>query len=148
MITEIKLNYEVIVPKVKFAHLNKNNTLDDYKNEVEKGDWDYQDCLVKKIVYTNQEDWAILTDSFLEDNILWEAMGGHELTKNDKAKFRNKFPDDFKKKLFHEMSEKAKDFFKANCKAETIELINNDTGETIYINPEGHNYARYVGVNC
>jgi len=144
--TIIKLNYEKIVTNVKWAGLNKNNTLDEYKRLVEFDDWDFKDCIVKQIVYVSNSNWNYLTDSFLEDNDLWNKIGGHDLDKSDMETFKKFFPDDVGKERFFNLSKEAQDFFRRKCKAEVTELINTNTGETIYINSEGFNYARYVGV--
>jgi len=140
-----KLGYELVKRKVKWADLNKNNDLEDYKNEVEKGDFSYQDVIIKQIVFVDNSNWKYLTNSFLEDNDIWETIGGHDLTKYDKETFL-KLNNGKEMDKFFNCEEEAKDFFKKNCKALVTELINNSTGETIYINTEGYKYARYVGI--
>jgi len=139
------MSKEIIRKKIKFAHLNKNNTLDEYKVEVEdKGDWDYQDCLVKQIIVVNQTEWKELTNNFLSDNYIWSEIGGHDLKKEDYPKFKQL--GDKEVKDYPAWNEEQIKYFREHCVCEVTELINSTSNEVIWINTEGYKYARYVGI--
>ena len=143
--TKVKLNYTEVVKDVKFANLNKNNTLAEYKVEVEKDDFYTRDCLVRQVVYCDEKSWDVLTDGFLDDNELWGQVGGQDLTPSDEKLFYETFPDEDESYL--KWSSTTRDWFRSRCLSEVTKVVNTDSGDVFYVNTEGYNYARYVGVN-
>ncbi len=142
----------------KFATLNKNETLDQYKEECSKPEkesyelqdpdsgykwnkerivWRVESCIIEQIFEVTAKEWETITNSFLDDNIIWRGKGGTEYTGND--------PDFDIDKLGGD-PEMLQDYRDHNANLVTI-LINQLTGEAIAINPEGHSYARYVGID-
>jgi hypothetical protein len=137
---------EEVVRGVKFADVNKQNDLEDYKAQVEAGDYYEKECFVKQRIFVTQDEWDNITNSFLQDLDWWKEIGGHDLGTFDRARFKNFFPKEDVKASYWDLTPEAQKFFKDNVKALTTELINEETGEKIYINTEGFKYARYVGV--
>jgi len=142
------LGYECIERNVMFANLNKNCNLETYKDEISKGDYTTKDVIVKRVVYADSNNWTYLTNSFLEDNTVWNEIGGHNLCEADDVEFKKTFPDDDddKKIKFFNISQGAKEYFWAKGMALVTKLINKDNGNVVYINTEGYKYARYVGL--
>ncbi len=139
----------------KFASLNKNETLDQYKEECNKeaweniertyGDivdidtfkvWDNELCQIEQIFNVTPKEWGLLTNSFLDDNIIWREKGGTIYTGTDEN-----FNDD----LLGSNPEMLKDYRANNARLVTI-ITNDQSGETIAIDPQGYKYARYVGL--
>jgi len=139
----------------KFASLNKNETLDQYKEECNKepwetiertyGDivdvdtfknWDNESCKVEQIFKVTPKEWGLLTNSFLDDNIIWREKGGTIYTGTDK---------DFNEDLLGNNPEMLEDYRANNARLVTI-VMNDQSGETIAIDPQGYKYARYVGI--
>jgi len=143
--TKVKLNHDSVETRVKFADLNKNNTLEDYKAEVEKGDFSYQDVLVRQVVYVSQGVFDYLAGEFLEDNDVWDKVGGSNLTKEDLVAFDAKF-EHASTKDFWEWGAEAQTWFRKHSKTEVSKVVNVDSGEVFYANTEGYKYARYVGL--
>ena len=140
----------------KFATMNKNETLDQYKEECSKeayetiertyGDivdidtftvWDYEDCKIEQIFNVTPKEWGLLTNSFLDDHILWREKGGTIYTGTDK---------DFNEDLLGNNPAMLEDYRNNNARLVTI-ITNNQSGEAIAIDPQGYKYARYVGID-
>jgi len=131
----------------KFASINKNDCLDTYKEECAKEEkteytnWRMEKCKVEGVFTLNQDEWDDITNSFLDENILYRGKGGAIYTGDDKRLIDSD-------KEFHILlqdRELLAEFRKNNANLVTI-LINKNTDETIAVNPEGYGYARYVGI--
>ncbi len=139
----------------RFASLNKNETLDQYKEECNKeawetvertyGDivdtdtfkvWDNELCQIEQIFYASPKEWGLLTNSFLDDNIIWRGKGGTIYTGTD---------ENFDENLLGSNPEMLEDYKRNNARLITV-LINDQSGETIAIDSQGYGYARYVGL--
>jgi hypothetical protein len=138
---KIKLGYECLKEGIKFPDLNKNNTIEEYQDELVKGH-STTGVIIKQIIYVDNEEWFNLTHNFLNNYPdVWEKIGGHSLSEQDKFKIS----DYDKKQSFFDLTEEEQNIFRQHSRAEVTQLINQQTGQTCYINTEGYNYARYVG---
>ena len=127
----------------KFATLNKNDSLESYKTECarpEKEDytnWRYEDCKIEQYFELTSTEWNHITNNLLEDNLIFREKGGNEYTGEDESVAND---EDFWKN-----ETKLIEFRKHNARLVTV-LKNKETGEYITVDPQGHNYARYVGL--
>ena len=139
--------------QAKFATLNKNNSLDEYKkicsepeDEIVKGTYDgepYTDvfkrwriepCKVEQYFKVTAKEWNELTNNLLDDNIIWRGKGGTIYTgKNPNFDYDDLSP------------EALKDFQANNARLVTV-IEHGETGERIAIDPQGFSYARYLGL--
>lgn len=137
---EIKINNNNHIAKdVKFAKLNKNETLDEYKQLCENDGYNLEDVIIKKIIILNETGWNDITNTFLNDLTIWEEIGGYEYIGNDQTIINYEGN-------FWELSEEKVQEFMKNGLTPTVMVINEKTQETIFVNTEGYNYARYVGI--
>ena len=139
----------------RFATLNKNETLDQYKEECNKepwetiervyGDivdldtfkvWDDEECEIEQIFNVTPKEWGFLTNSFLDDNLIWRNKGGTIYTGSNK---------DFDESKLGSNPAMLEDYRKNNARLVTV-LVNDQSGETIAVDPQGFGYARYVGL--
>ena len=142
--------------KAKFATINKNETLAQYKEECAKeetqtdtrqyGDevytdtwkvWEIEKCKIEQYFRATPEEWETLTNSFFDDNILWREKGGTIYTGKNKNFDYDKLGND---------TEMLQDYRLNNARLVTI-IENGTTGEAIAIDPQGYKYARYVGID-
>ena len=138
---EVTLNNDNhIVNSVHFAKLNKNQTLDEYKRLCAEGDYRLEDIIIKKIVFLDSVEWEKISNSFLENLAIWNEIGGSQYTGNDRSilEFEGQF---------WELSDDQIQEYRDNSKTLTVMVINETTKETFYVNTEGYNYARYVGIS-
>jgi hypothetical protein len=143
--------------QAKFAVLNKNDTLEEYIEECElpqytkkdylnyPGDdgleknWDIETCKIEQIFYVTKNEWNKITNNFLDDNIIFRKKGGNVyIGTNEKIINTNDVMDIYNdEKLMNEFR---------NNSARLVTLIQNEDGNCIVVDPQGHDYARYVGV--
>ena len=149
-------NYEIgSLVKAKFATLNKNETLDQYKAECSRGQmqeevrmygnikevdtwetWEIEECKIEQYFKVTPEEWKEITNSFLDSNILYREKGGTIYTGHNVL---------FDENLLGSDSQMLQDYRLNNARLITI-IENDTTGETIAIDPQGYKYARYVGI--
>ncbi len=173
----IKTNFNI--DGVKFAKLNKNNTLKEYKDQVKSGKFYLENVKVMQIISLDQHEYDVASDRFLYDhdpNVLgaYAGSGDNNWTPNYKKiggseydgpidKIRQdidhcndykEFMDYQEDVLMNEMfvnpdtgkEELGFDHFKNNLRTLVSMVINEETGSVFYVNTEGYNYARYVGI--
>lgn len=140
---------ELILKGIKFANLNKNCTLDEYKEKVyEKNDYTLQNVLVKKTVFCSNDEYIRLSNSLMAGNELWEKIGGSTVLEESKVNFQLKFGRELDSLGYFEFYNN-QDYLKwwqVNCFIEGVLVFNTDTQESFVVNTEGHEYARYVGI--
>ncbi len=122
---------------VDFPALNKNDSLEMYKKELNNGSFQSL-SQVEKLIKVNQKEWDKLTNSFLVDSELWENIGGKKYTGNNQEVINSL-------DKFWEMSDVLWAEFHKNSLTNVVLLENTETGEKIAIDTSGHGYARYVG---
>ncbi len=129
----------------KFATLNKNETLGEYKElcdlpkQGEYTNWNIEKCLVEQYFKLTASEFREISENLFEHRLIFREKGGNQYTgKNQEVIDAG---DDFWKtpKLLEE-------YKKDNARLVTI-LENEDTKELMAIDPQGHNNARYVGIN-
>lgn len=68
---------QYFIRNVKWAKCNKNNTLDEYVNEVNKGMYDLMDIkITKELYFLSSEALIIFSNMFLDDFNFLKNTGG------------------------------------------------------------------------
>ena len=133
-IKELPEENQYFVIGSQFANLNKNNTLDEYKEEVSKGEYSLENVKITKEVYfDSQEALNYFSNMLLHDFEWLQGTGGS-------------FTDD---KRFTSMTD-----YNIMPKEERESIIWNLYGVAVYCNnklqfvidAQGYSYARYVGL--
>jgi hypothetical protein len=119
---------------VDFANLNKNNTLDQYKEEVSKGKYKTTNVKIQKEVYfNNAESLENFSNLLLHDFDFLTGTGGS----NTDDKRINSMTD------FNNMSESERNTIEWYREGVAV-YFNNEL--QFVIDAQGYNYARYVGL--
>ena len=123
---------------VTFPDVNKNNSLlENFEAMIMYGTNDVK-CLIQKTVELDEETFEAISNSLLENRAeLWEQIGGAwsdapELENVDYIQMCN--------------SKELTAIFRATCYTPVIEVFCKESGRKFYVNTEGYDYARYVGV--
>ncbi|MCP4493185.1 MAG: hypothetical protein GY820_38675 [Gammaproteobacteria bacterium] len=138
----IKLQKPLFENGVKFASLNKNETLDEYKNEVYvERKFSTHKVGVEKIFFVDRKEWSQITNQFMTNWDQWEKIGGSNV------------PDDISSKHgfdklenIWDMNDEQRKVWDRESYSCAVKVINHVTGECIWVNTEGYSYARYVGI--
>ena len=122
--------------RAKWADMNKNATLDEYKEEVRKGDYSVRKarCVLSLDFdeYSTAYEW--LCENLLTDIPLLNGMGGSSTEENDEQ------IADLKKIYDYEWARHAH-WYSIDCILVTV-----DGEPKFVIDPQGYSYARYVGL--
>lgn len=123
---------------VTFPDVNKNNTLaDNFRSMVMYG-MHAEKCEIKKTVELDEEQFDDIANSLLQDRPeLWEKIGGtyYDAPELEGLTYEQFFGNERNVQIFRE-----------TCRTLVIEVKCPETGEAFYVNTEGYDYARYVGV--
>jgi len=120
------------VLKVAMPALNKNCTLVENDEEIARKSHVKHYEVMRTITIDNSA-WELITQNFLEFCPAWVKDCGHGRI------------DD---KYLESIEEGFKEYYQAWAEhgiATCIELVNSETGEKLYIDTSGYEYARYVG---
>lgn len=118
-----------------FAILNKNNSLDEYKREVEEGRSRCQLCKVTHVATLTASQWLSFTNNLLSD-MDWLADKGGSDSSADLPEVAN----------FWEYTPEQQVEWRKHSYLLVVE-VRCEGQESIYVDPQGYNYARYVGLN-
>lgn len=134
----------VILQNVYWPSPNKLSTLLEYKEYYLENKNALKNNITKvkveQVIIVNNNDWLIITENLLENMPkLWKAIGGAEITDDIAEKYN--FPTDFSK--FTELHKK---IWHDNMYLLCTLLYNEDTSESIAIDTQWYEYARYVGI--
>lgn len=133
-IKELKNKDQYTIINSKWANLNKNNTLDEYKEEVKKGEYSTQAAKIQKeIHFKDIKALEYFSSLLLHDFDFISGTGGNYT--NDK---RITEIDDY-----YKMEREEQKTVKWNRQAVAV-FYNNDI--QFIIDAQGHNYSRYVGL--
>lgn len=123
---------------VTFPDVNKNNSLlENFEAMVMYGTNDVK-CLIQKTVELDEATFEEVSNSLLENRAeLWEQIGGAwsdapELENVDYIQMCN--------------SKELTAIFRATCYTPVVEVTCKESRRRFYVNTEGYDYARYVGV--
>ena len=138
IIEEIKKD---IRAEAQFAKLNKNDSIELYEEEVAQGRFDTVKVKLTHHVRMNSSEWEDFTHSFLNDRDWLAGQGG---TGSD---FETKYDLENQRgyAAFCSDAEECKQY-RAQSYRLCLLVENTETGATVYVDPQGYNYARYVGL--
>lgn len=133
-ITELEEDKQYFVIGSQFANLNKNSTLNTYKEEVAKGDYELQNVKITREVHFNTKESLTYFESLLlNDFDFIEGTGGS-------------YTDDLRINTmtdYYNMDESERKTVEWNLKGLAI-YFNNEL--QFIIDAQGYSYARYVGL--
>lgn len=118
----------------KFAHLNKQDRISGYDNEIAADDYSTDRVKIVEIVTLTADEYEDFCDGLLEDRDWLAGKGGSDSTANvGEGKHFFQFTDDERKAWMAESYRV--------CVA-----VQSEGKRTLYVDPQGYNYARYVGI--
>ena len=135
---EVKEADPYFVGNLRFANLNKNCTLGEYKEYCdlpEAGEWYHQDAMVTKdILFTDEKAYAFFSNMLLDDFDFIAGTGG-SATDDERV---NEYKD------FLNMDSETRKTVKWYCDNAVAVYLN---GSLMFvIDAQGYSYARYVGM--
>ena len=129
------------IPDVKFPKLNKNETISQYRQELQRG-YDSQQILVDEIMLFNGTDYHVFCNNLLTDFDWLAGKGGFDSDYNPVDENKETLPQD---KLFGGIYPKELEAWRSQSYTIGLLCINTANNEIIVVDPEGYSYARYVG---
>ena len=119
----------------KFAKLNKNNTLSEYRSECARlGGWDWSQCRIENVLEMGTEEYDAFSVSLLDSRPGFSEYGGADSDSPYKPNHFFQFKSDEEKEDWL-----AKQFL-------GVILVTAPGREPLAVDPEGCSYARYVGI--
>ncbi|NGS95671.1 hypothetical protein G6Z25_01900 [Clostridium perfringens] len=135
-VVEVKEQDQYFIKSVKFANLNKRNTIKEYEKEIVKGDYLFQDVkITRELYFNNIEELESFNNSLMLDFDFINGTGG-SCTDDERI---NDIKD------YWNMSDKERDTVKWYLKGIAV-YFNNEL--QYIIDAQGYSYARYVGLVC
>jgi hypothetical protein len=133
-VNDLKETEQYFIIGSEFANLNKNNTLDQYKEEIEKGRYSLEDVKVtKEIHFNDQEALSYFSNLLLHDFDFLTNTGG-SYTDDNRI---NSMTD------YYNMDEEEKKTVKWNLQGVAVYF----SGKLQFVvDAQGYSYARYVGL--
>ena len=133
-IVELAEDKQYYVINSQIANCNKNNTLDQYKEEVAKGDFYLKDIkITKEVHFQNEESLSYFPDMLLNDFDFLEGTGG---SFTEDVRFTS-ITD------YHNMTDEERESIIFNLYGVAVYYNNN---LQFVIDAQGHSYARHVGL--
>lgn len=129
------------IQSVKFPKLNKNETISRYRQELQNG-YDTQRVLVDEIMLFTAADYHAFCNNFLTDFDWLSGKGGFNSDYNPVDENGDTLPQD---KLFGGAYPKELESWRSKSYTIGLLCVNTANDEMIVVDPEGYNYARYVG---
>jgi hypothetical protein len=123
-----KYNQDIRI-KAWFPRLNKQDKIEDYEWQTNRTQ---EDCKVTHVAILSNEGYDEFTDNLLTDREWLAGLGGHDAD-----------GDNWPEGSWYKWPEAEQERFKRACYCCVVEVQSPEMG-TIYINPEGYDYARYV----
>lgn len=133
-VVDIAENDQYFVTGAEFANLNKNNTLEQYQEEVEKGKYSLEDVKITKEVHFNSLEALENFSNMLLNDFDFLANTGGSFTEDNRI---NSMTD------FYNMEKEERKSVKWNLYGVAI-YFNNQL--QFVVDAQGYNYARYVGL--
>lgn len=133
-VKEIEENSQYFVIGSQFAHMNKNNTLDEYQEEVEKGGYSLQDVkITRELHFKDSKALEYFKNNLLTDFDFLAGTGGS-------------YTDDKRVQTmtdYHNMTEGERKTIEFNLLGVAVYL---DDELQFLIDTQGYNYSRYIGL--
>ena len=126
---------------VRFPKLNKNETITQYRQELLK-DCDTQRVLVDEIMLFAAVDYHAFCNTIITEFDWMPGKGGFDSDYNPVDENGETLPQD---KLFGGAYPKELEAWRNQSYTIGLLCINTANSEIMVVDPEGYNYARYVG---
>ncbi|AKO91936.1 hypothetical protein BEH_07375 [Priestia filamentosa] len=133
-VKELDETNQYFITGSEFANLNKNETLDQYKEEVQNGDYSLENVKVTKEVHFSSQEALVNFSNMLLNDFDFLANTGGSFTEDNRI---NSMTD------FYNMDELEKQTVQWNLYGVAIYL---DGQLQFIVDAQGHSYARYVGL--
>jgi hypothetical protein len=133
-VNELEETEQYMIIDSEFANLNKNNTLNQYKEEVNKGDYILQDVKVTKEIHLSSLEALTNFSNMLLNDFDFLANTGGSYTDDSRI---NSMTD------YHNMDDVERRTVKWNLYGIAV-YYNNQL--QFVVDAQGYNYARYVGL--
>lgn len=133
---------EIFVDDVRFANLNKNNTLAQYEEEIALGADAYhiETCRVTRVVRMSQEQFDSFSNTLLVDYSFIAGFGGC----NSHYDVPEKYADEY----IWNMPDCIQEAWRAESFRDEVVAVVSPTGETLYVDPQGSRYSKHVGLGA
>lgn len=118
----------------KFASLNKNNTVEEYRDELAKGSYSTNKVKITEIAELSKSDYRRFRQSLPTDFDFLAGKGGCDSSAD--------VPD---VKHFWELNEDQQKAWRDGSYRLCV-AVQCEGEPTLYVDPQGYNYARYVGL--
>jgi len=131
----------------KFPSVNKQHTLIENDESISESSNDVL-CVIKKHIILTQKEWDKVTNSFLDDRVnMWEKIGGSESIDKrlEGYNWHEMLADERLKKIWHDTSYVNVVMVNTSKMRYPKPFNGTISWDPVYVNTEGHNYARYVG---
>jgi len=122
----------------QWARLNKNDTLQQYRDEVARGDYDNEEIEITRVVIMSPAAYGLFCDQLLSDFDWLAGMGG---TNSDHV---SKY--DGQENAYLLLLNDTNELELWRAEAYRVGLLVTDGNRQLVIDPQGYNYARYVGL--
>lgn len=133
-VVELEEDKQYFVIGSEFAKLNKNDTLDRYKEEVKKGEYYLENVkITKEVHFKNAESLEYFSNLLLNDFDFLQGTGG-SFTDDNRI---NSMTD------YYNMDEEERNTVQWNLKGVAV-YLNNEL--QFIVDAQGYSYARYVGL--
>jgi len=129
------------IQRVKFPKPNKNRTIDEYKQELQKG-YNIEQVWIEEIMLFSGVDYDVFCNNLLTGFDWLAGKGGFDSDYTPVNKNRQTLSEDDR---VDGVCPKKFRIRKDVSYAFGILCINTDNDEMIIVNPEGCDYARHVG---
>lgn len=128
-----------LVKNIKFANIKQKSTLLEYEKEIEKENYSLENIYVSKSADVDDSEWEDIITDLLDENDLFARSGGFDILDSDKRS------DEFASiENGSSLTKEQKQYFKSKCKRLCVEV--NHNGNVIYVDAQGSDYAKCVGV--
>ncbi|WP_253852463.1 LPD29 domain-containing protein [Bacillus amyloliquefaciens] len=134
VVNQLNEDQEYFVADAQFANLNKNCTLDQYRDEVAKGDYRFKNVKITKEVHFNTEEGLRNFSNMLLNDFDFFAETGGSFTEDNRI---SSMID------YYNMDDLEKSTVKWNLYGVGVYY---DGKLQFIVDAQGHSYARYVGL--
>lgn len=119
--------------KAKFARLNKNDSIKAYYRQIAEHEYSVEECKVEYVVNFDEIDYELFCENLLSDCDWLAGKGGTSCHAD--------LPD----VEWWQLTDEQQAIFKAT-RYNHVVAVTCKGRDTLYIDPQGYTYARYVGI--
>ena len=140
----------MLIKNIKFGNMNKQDRLQSYINQVLRGETFTELVRVRKTIYLFDWQWDMRKNNLLDNVEDYDKIGGRSYIGSNREiiELLSTINDDFtnffkvQDEIQAKFGKRYFDYIATDC----VMVCNTDTDEKMFINTEGYDYARYVGL--